>query len=405
MSVGGELLLYLCYYLSLFYSLRITRIELQEKTNPRFSILSFFDYYYRGGAASGSSSAGSSSSSSSSSTIDFGLQAERLRARSAEISEEDGMLTETVNALLNEMQLLLQDHEHKELAYVQQKDLRNLAIFENMTVIAVRAPPGTRMEVPDPVLTPGAPSFQVYLRSESGPVNFYLVSKAQDVQPTSSSSSSSALLPHEMSSSLASSSTGPYLSAGSMIGSKIAENWPGIGATASSGWISGQGLDSQQGEGDMFGSSSTANASPMAVYANPNPNPNPNPSSSTSSAYAASEVPILVNEEDFGGSRKRKRVEEEDVVGTMANVSQSHLHQLIDHGSGQLGIDESGYTDAVSGNGGDTGGSVIEGYSGDGQSGLYQESKISASISDERGSSSSTKLNHPSLNEETHHRL
>jgi hypothetical protein len=268
------------------------------------------------------------------------------------------------------------------------------------------------MEVPDPVLTPGAPSFQVYLRSESGPVNFYLVSKAQDVQPTSSSSSSSssssALLPHEMSSSLASSSTGPYLSAGPMIGSKIAENWPGIGASASSGWISGQSLDSQQGEGDMFGSSSTANASPMAVYANPNPNPNL--SSSTASASTASAMPV--NEEDFGGSRKRKRVEDENVgqgsiIGTMANVPQSHLQQHMNHGSGQLGMDESGYTDALIGNGGGIGGSMIEGYSGDAtyQSGLYQDSRTSVSVSDGGGSSSSAKPNHPSLYEGTQQRL
>ena len=94
------------------------------------------------------------------------------------------MLDETVNALVSEMQLLMADNEHRALAYVQQKDLRNLPIFEDMTVIAVRAPPGTRMEVPDPLETPEGLRYQVFLRTaneSAGPVNFYLVSKAADV--------------------------------------------------------------------------------------------------------------------------------------------------------------------------------------------------------------------------------
>lgn len=296
----------------------------------------------------------------STSGIDFGLQAERLRARSAEIVEEDGMLTETVNALLNEMQLLLQDHEHKELAYVQQKDLRNLAIFENMTVIAVRAPPGTRMEVPDPILTPGNPSFQVYLRSESGPVNFYLVSKAQDVQPTSSSLS--AAVPEDLSrTGNTSTARAAYVAPSSMVGTnlggpmsggmsaeaptKTAESWASGGATSSE-WIGRRGIDSHEGEGDVFeggSNSSTANVSPMAVY------PSALPS-----------VPVLASDEDFGGSRKRKRAEEDiagpQMMGASANASHvppSHLlhhhlgHDVGSYTLGQLGIDDSGFGDAT----------------------------------------------------------
>ena len=296
-----------------------------------------------------------------------------MRARSAEIVEEDAMLTETVNALLNEMQLLLQDHEHKELAYVQQKDLRNLAIFENMTVIAVRAPPGTRMEVPDPILTPGAPSFQVYLRSETGPVNFYLVSKAQDVQPTSSSSLT-AVVPDVLPLAATTSTAGPYVSTSSMIGASLgghiggggiggevpknAENWVGNMA-ASSEWIGRRGVDSHEGEGDVFGgSSSTANVSPMAIY----------PSASSS-------APVLATDEDNGGSRKRKRVEDDiagqvmiggSAVSSGGQVPSSQIHHHLSHdvGSytlGQLGIDESGFGDASGGS---------QQYLNTGQSGL-----------------------------------
>ena len=60
---------------------------------------------------------------------EIGLQVERLRQLAHEMTEEETLLDETVGALMQEMHLLLSDREHSALAYVTQKDLRDLAIF------------------------------------------------------------------------------------------------------------------------------------------------------------------------------------------------------------------------------------------------------------------------------------
>jgi len=64
-----------------------------------------------------------------SSSTEIGLQVERLRQMASEMTEEEALLDETIGALMQEMHLLLSDREHSALAYVTQKDLRELAIF------------------------------------------------------------------------------------------------------------------------------------------------------------------------------------------------------------------------------------------------------------------------------------
>lgn len=51
-------------------------------------------------------------------------------------------------ALTDELSALQADPQYSQLAYLTQADIRSLPIFDASTVIAVRAPDGTRMEVP-----------------------------------------------------------------------------------------------------------------------------------------------------------------------------------------------------------------------------------------------------------------
>lgn len=64
--------------------------------------------------------------------------------------------------------------------YVQKDEITSLQDYANDTVIAIKAPSGTTLEVPDPDkgMSPGRRRFQIYLQSpdsSSGPINVYLV--------------------------------------------------------------------------------------------------------------------------------------------------------------------------------------------------------------------------------------
>ncbi|NXB85275.1 E2F2 factor, partial [Vidua chalybeata] len=56
------------------------------------------------------------------------------------------------------------------LAYVTYQDLRAISNFQKQTVIAVKAPPETQLEVPDF----SQENFQLYLKSTNGPIEVYL---------------------------------------------------------------------------------------------------------------------------------------------------------------------------------------------------------------------------------------
>ncbi|XP_063487628.1 transcription factor E2F2 isoform X3 [Symphalangus syndactylus] len=65
---------------------------------------------------------------------------------------------------------LTEDKVNKRLAYVTYQDIRAVGNFKEQTVIAVKAPPQTRLEVPDRT----EDNLQIYLKSTQGPIEVYL---------------------------------------------------------------------------------------------------------------------------------------------------------------------------------------------------------------------------------------
>ncbi|XP_005394823.1 PREDICTED: transcription factor E2F2 isoform X2 [Chinchilla lanigera] len=65
---------------------------------------------------------------------------------------------------------LTEDTANKRLAYVTYQDIRAVGNFKEQTVIAVKAPPQTRLEVPDKA----EENLQIYLKSTQGPIEVYL---------------------------------------------------------------------------------------------------------------------------------------------------------------------------------------------------------------------------------------
>ncbi|XP_029829432.1 transcription factor E2F2 isoform X2 [Ixodes scapularis] len=87
---------------------------------------------------------------------------------------------------------LITERQDKKCAYVTYRDLRSIPSLADQTVIAVKAPPETRLEVPDP-----QKNLQIWLKSEKGEIEVYLSNPEESsieddsVASTSAPSSSS----------------------------------------------------------------------------------------------------------------------------------------------------------------------------------------------------------------------
>lgn len=70
------------------------------------------------------------------------------------------------------------------LAHVTYQDIRSISSLDEQTVIAIKAPPETRLEVPDPET-----NIQIWLKSTKGPIEVYLC--PEDTEGNGDTSSSS----------------------------------------------------------------------------------------------------------------------------------------------------------------------------------------------------------------------
>lgn len=63
------------------------------------------------------------------------------------------------------------------MAYVTHDDIRKIACFSEDTLLAVKAPFGSTLEVPDPDegMPPGRRRYEIQLTSRSGPIDVFLI--------------------------------------------------------------------------------------------------------------------------------------------------------------------------------------------------------------------------------------
>lgn len=105
-------------------------------------------------------------------------QVEGLRLHLDKLQGEERML----DAFLDNMTNIIKDqmdHEDSKNAFVTHNEVRSIKDFEGQTIVAIRAPAGTTLEVPDPdegLHGTGQRRFQIFLKSQDGPVSVYLVS-------------------------------------------------------------------------------------------------------------------------------------------------------------------------------------------------------------------------------------
>ncbi|XP_072741033.1 transcription factor E2F2 [Ciconia boyciana] len=93
-----------------------------------------------------------------------------LRGELAELARTERTLDQLLQDCALQLRQLAEDEANQRLAYVTYQDLRAISNFQEQTVIAVKAPPETQLEVPDF----SEDNLQLYLKSTNGPIEVYL---------------------------------------------------------------------------------------------------------------------------------------------------------------------------------------------------------------------------------------
>mmetsp|Transcript_59011 Transcript_59011/g.97562 ORF Transcript_59011/g.97562 Transcript_59011/m.97562 type:complete len:389 (+) Transcript_59011:24-1190(+) len=91
-------------------------------------------------------------------------------------------LDNAIEQMQTSLRELAEDSENADHAYVTHEDIRNIQSFNADTVIAIKAPSGTTLEVPDPDEGMDYPQrrYQIYLKSQTGAIEVFLVSQLDE---------------------------------------------------------------------------------------------------------------------------------------------------------------------------------------------------------------------------------
>lgn len=97
------------------------------------------------------------------------------------LAKDERNLDHWIEQMTESLKNMTKDPMYAEYAYVtfdDIKSLKHLTDAENETLLAIRAPPGTTLEVPDPESLPDSERerYQLYLQSTSGEILVYMVS-------------------------------------------------------------------------------------------------------------------------------------------------------------------------------------------------------------------------------------
>ncbi len=77
---------------------------------------------------------------------------EQKRVVLEKLKKDEVNIDNNILCLQKEFEQLTNDEDFKKYGYITQNDLKNLVNNDNMNIIAIKAPVGTCIEVPDPRL-------------------------------------------------------------------------------------------------------------------------------------------------------------------------------------------------------------------------------------------------------------
>lgn len=95
------------------------------------------------------------------------------------LSSEEHKLDSQISTLRSKLQELASGEQCSSYGYVTHNDIKNIPELRGDTLIAIKAPPGTELEVPNPDegMPYGERRYQILLRSSGGPIDCLLVSQ------------------------------------------------------------------------------------------------------------------------------------------------------------------------------------------------------------------------------------
>ncbi|XP_044481136.1 transcription factor E2FA-like isoform X1 [Mangifera indica] len=105
-----------------------------------------------------------------------------LQAEVESLSLEERRLDDQIRELQERLRGLSEDENNQKWLFVTEEDMKSIPCFMNETLIAIKAPHGTTLEVPDPDEAVDYPQrrYRIILRSTMGPIDVYLVSQFEE---------------------------------------------------------------------------------------------------------------------------------------------------------------------------------------------------------------------------------
>ncbi|RZB75079.1 transcription factor E2FB-like isoform X2 [Glycine soja] len=105
-----------------------------------------------------------------------------LQAEVENLTMKERQLDEQIREMQERLRDLSEDENNDKLLFVTEEDIKNLPCFQNETLIAIKAPHGTTLEVPDPdeAVDYLQRRYRIVLRSTMGPIDLYLVSQFEE---------------------------------------------------------------------------------------------------------------------------------------------------------------------------------------------------------------------------------
>ncbi|XP_051502943.1 transcription factor E2F2-like [Myxocyprinus asiaticus] len=108
-------------------------------------------------------------------------KASTLRKELSELDRQEKALDDLIQSSSARLRELTENKDNQRLGYVTHQDIRSIVSLKNETVIAVKAPSETKLEIPEA----SGGSLQIYLKSKNGPIEVYLCPEEclDDVSP------------------------------------------------------------------------------------------------------------------------------------------------------------------------------------------------------------------------------
>ncbi|XP_052186439.1 transcription factor E2FB isoform X2 [Diospyros lotus] len=105
--------------------------------------------------------------------------ASTIQAEVEDLSIEERKYDEQIREMQERLREMSENENNQKWLFVTEDDIKSLPCFQSETLIAIKAPHGTTLEVPDPDEAVDYPQrrYRIMLRSTMGPIDLYLVSQ------------------------------------------------------------------------------------------------------------------------------------------------------------------------------------------------------------------------------------